>query len=73
MTKKTECIVENERSEDFGDDVTIVEALSLSTKYDVNNGRFDVEREWLTTLQPLFEHRIDLNKFNYQVSFNYKN
>ena len=71
--KKTECIVENERSEDFGGDVTIVQALSLSTKYDVNNGRFDVEREWLTTLQPLFEHRIDLNEFNYQVSFDYKN
>lgn len=70
--KKTECIVENERSEDFGDDVTIVEALNLSTKHDVNNGRFDVEREWLTTLQPLFEHRIDLNEFDYQVSFHYK-
>ena len=70
--KKTEFIVEDERSEDFGDDATIVEALSLSTEHDVNNGCFDVGLEWLTTLQPLFEHRIDLNEFDYQVSFNYK-
>lgn len=70
--KKTEFIVEDETSEDFGNDATIVEALSLSIKDDVNNGCFDVGREWLATLQPLFVHRIDLNEFDYQVSFNYK-
>ena len=70
--KKTEFIVEDETSEDFGNDCTIVETLGLSIKKNVNNGCFDVGREWLTTLQPLFEHRIDLNEFNYQVSFNYK-
>ena len=71
--KQTEFIVEDETSEDFGNDCTIVEALNLSIKNNVNNGCFDVVHEWLTTLQPLFEHRIDLNEFNYQVSFNYKN
>ena len=70
--KKTKFIIEEETSEDFGKDCTIVEALSLSIKDDVNNGCFDVGLEWLTTLQPLFEHRIDLNEFDYQVSFNYK-
>ena len=70
--KKTEFIVEDETSEDFGNDCTIVETLGLSIKKNVNNGCFDVGREWLTTLQPLFEHRIDLNEFDYQVSFNYK-
>ena len=70
--KKTEFIVEDETSEDFGKDCTIVETLGLSIKKNVNNGCFDVGREWLTTLQPLFEHRIDLNEFDYQVSFNYK-
>ncbi|MFJ7882065.1 colicin E3-like toxin immunity protein [Pseudomonas sp. NPDC096917] len=70
--KKTEFIVEDETSEDFGNDCTIVETLGLSIKKNVNNGCFDVGREWLTTLQPLFVHRIDLNEFDYQVSFNYK-
>ncbi|MFI8374586.1 colicin E3-like toxin immunity protein [Pseudomonas helleri] len=70
--KKTEFIVEDETSEDFGKDCTIVETLGLSIKKNVNNGCFDVGREWLTTLQPLFVHRIDLNEFDYQVSFNYK-
>ena len=70
--KKTEFIVEDETSEDFGKDCTIVETLGLSIKKNVNNGCFDVVREWLTTLQPLFVHRIDLNEFDYQVSFNYK-
>ena len=70
--KKTEFIVEDETSEDFGNDCTIVETLGLSINKNVNNGCFDVGREWLTTLQPLFVHRIDLNEFDYQVSFNYK-
>ena len=70
--KKTEFIVEDETSEDFGKDCTIVETLGLSIKKNVNNGCFDVGREWLTTLQPLFVHRIDLNEFDYQVSFRYK-
>ena len=70
--KKTERIVEDETSEDFGNDCTIVEALNLSIKKNVNNGCFDVGREWLANLQPLFVHRIELNKFDYQVSFNYR-
>ena len=70
--KKTEFIVEDETSEDFGNDCTIVETLGLSIKKNVNNGCFDVGLEWLVTLQPLFKHRIDLNEFDYQVSFNYK-
>ena len=70
--KQTEFIVEDETSEDFGSDCTIVETLGLSIKKNVNNGCFDVGREWLTTLQPLFVHRIDLNEFDYQASFNYK-
>ena len=70
--KKTKFIIEEETSEDFGNDCTIVEALNLSIKNNVNNGCFDVVHEWLTTLQPLFKHRIDLNEFDYQVSFHYK-
>lgn len=70
--KKTEFMVEDETSDDLGNDVSIVEALNLSIEHDVNNGCFDISHQWIIVLQPLFRHRIDLNAFDYQVSFNYK-
>ena len=62
-----------EFSQDFGDDVSIMDELGLSIGHDINNGEFDVANEWLTILQPLVMHSIDLGLFNYQISFNYKN
>lgn len=62
-----------ELSQDFGDDVSVMDELGLSIDHDINNGEFDVANEWLTILQPLFMHSIDLCLFNYQISFNYKN
>ena len=62
-----------EFSQDFGDDVSVMDELGLSIDHDINNGEFDVANEWLTILQPLFMHSIDLGLFNYQISFNYKN
>ncbi|MQT33829.1 cloacin [Pseudomonas helleri] len=61
-----------ELSSDFGDDVAVVVRLNLSTEHDINNGEFNVSDDWLTILQPLFMHYIDLSAFDYQVSFNYK-
>ena len=62
-----------EFSQDFGDNVSVMDELVLSIDHDINNGEFDVVNEWLTILQPLFMHSIDLGLFNYQISFNYKN
>ena len=62
-----------EFSQDFGGDVSVMDELGLSIDHDINNGEFDVANEWLTILQPLFVHSIDLELFNYQISFNYKN
>ena len=62
-----------EFSQDFGDNVSVMDELVLSIDHDINNGEFDVVNEWLTILQPLFMHPIDLGLFDYQISFNYKN
>ena len=61
-----------ELSSDFGDDVAILVQLNLSAEQDINNGEFNVKDDWLTILQPLFVHYINLDAFDYQVSFNYK-
>jgi len=61
-----------ELSSDFGDDVAVLVRLKLSAEHDINNGEFNVGDDWLTILQPLFVHRINLDAFDYQVSFNYK-
>lgn len=61
-----------ELSSDFGDDDTVLVRLKLSAEHDVNNGEFNVNDDWLPVLQPLFVHCINLDAFDYQVSFNYK-
>ena len=61
-----------ELSQDFGDDVSVMDGLGLSIDHDINNGEFDVANEWLTILQPLFIQSIDLDLFNCQISFSYK-
>ena len=61
-----------EFSQDFGDDVSIMDKLGLSIDHDINNGEFDIANEWLAILQPFFMQSIDLGLFNYQISFNYK-
>lgn len=61
-----------ELSSDFGDDVAILVQLNLSVEQDINNGEFNIKDDWLAILQPLFVHCINLDAFDYQVSFNYK-
>lgn len=70
--KSTELGEGKELSSDFGDDVAILVQLNLSAEQDINNGEFNVKDDWLTILQPLFVHYINLDAFDYQVSFNYK-
>ncbi|WP_416199410.1 MAG: Cloacin [Pseudomonas helleri] len=57
----------------LGEDSTVMEKLEIPVAHNINNGGFDVKHKWLETLQPLFRHRIDLNIYDYQVSFNYRN
>ncbi|MGE8344672.1 colicin E3-like toxin immunity protein [Pseudomonas helleri] len=70
--KNTEYGEGKEDSKELGDDTSVMDQLNLSVDNDMNNGSFDVKIDWLNILQPLFVHRIDLNIYNYQVSFNYR-
>ncbi|SDB26539.1 Cloacin immunity protein [Pseudomonas sp. NFACC23-1] len=70
--KKTEFLIEKEYSKDFGDDFVVLEELGVSIEQDINNGNFDVGAKWIGTLQPHFEHALDLSRYDYQVSFDYR-
>lgn len=70
--KKTELLVSKDYSKDFGDDGTIIESLGLPLKDNINNGGFDVLPKWVAILQPWFKNRIDIDKYCYQISFDYR-
>ncbi|WP_219795342.1 colicin E3-like toxin immunity protein [Klebsiella pneumoniae] len=69
--KKTEEFKGGEYSKDFG-----MMVLSLKSgdalKDNINNGWFDVEKSWVSILQPHFKNVIDISKFDYFVSFVYR-
>jgi hypothetical protein len=70
--KKTELLVGKEYSKDFGDNGSVIEKLDLSLKDNINNGGFDVEKSWVPLLQSHFENKIELEKYCYQISFDYR-
>ncbi|ENN4239838.1 cloacin, partial [Salmonella enterica subsp. enterica serovar Typhimurium] len=46
--------------------------LGVPLKDNINNGWFDVEKRWVPILQPYFKNVIDISKFDYFVSFDYR-
>lgn len=70
--KETEFLIGKEYSKDFGDDSKVLDDLNLPLERNVNNGNFDVNAEWAGILQAYFEHALDLSKYDYQVSFDYR-
>lgn len=54
--KETEYGVGEECSIDFGEDGTVMDKLGITAAHNVNNGGFDVKREWLVDLQLLFQY-----------------
>jgi len=70
--RKTSVLKEEEYSKDLGDDGSIIETLGMPLKDNINNGWFDVEIKWVPILQPYFESVIDISKFNYFISFIYR-
>lgn len=69
--KKTEMLVSEEYSNDLGEDSSVIKKLGLPIENNINNGGFDVKIEWLGVLQPYFKNKINLNSYDYQVSFDY--
>jgi len=70
--KKTEDFIGEEYSNDLGEDGSIIESLGLPLKDNINNGGFDVEKSWVPLLQPYFTNKIEIEKYLYQVSFDYR-
>lgn len=70
--KKTEDFLGEEYSKDLGEDGSVIESLGLPLKDNINNGGFDVEKNWVSFLQPYFHHKIEIDKYWYQVSFDYR-
>lgn len=70
--KKTDKLVGEEYSKDFGDDASVIESLGIPLEDNINNGSMDVENTWVPFLQPYFTNPIDLNRFWFFVSFIYQ-
>lgn len=70
--KKTDSAVIDEFSKDFGEDHTVMDAIGIPIHDNINNGAFDVEEWWVPILQPHFKQTIDLSKYNYSISFDYR-
>ena len=49
-----------------------MDKLQIPVAHNVNNGGFDMKSEWLVVLQPLFQHSIDMDIYDYQISFVYR-
>ncbi|KAB5500630.1 cloacin [Serratia sp. RJAL6] len=69
---KTETFIGEEYTNDFGDDGSIIEYLGLPLEDNINNGGFDVTKEWVPLLQPHFKNKIEIDKYWYQISFDYR-
>jgi len=70
--KRTELGEGKEYSRDMGDDMSAITALGLGSEPRIYDGGFDVLEEWIPLLQPLFNHSIAPEQFDYQISFRYR-
>ncbi|UDN35769.1 cloacin immunity family protein [Proteus vulgaris] len=70
--KKNEDFIGNEYSVDLGDDDTIIEETINPDINIINNGGFDVISDWAPSLQKHINHKIELDKYDYQVAFEYR-
>lgn len=61
-----------EDSADLGDDYSVISNLGLSVDEDVNNGMFELRREWLLLVQAYFSHEIELSESDYFIAFDYE-
>ncbi|EIU7555549.1 MULTISPECIES: colicin E3-like toxin immunity protein [Providencia] len=71
--KKTEDFIGDEYSVDLGDDDTVIEqTINPREENIINAGSFDVVSAWVSNLQKYLNHKIELDKYDYQVSFDYR-
>ncbi|MGY2366859.1 colicin E3-like toxin immunity protein [Pseudomonas azotoformans] len=70
--RTTECLSGTEKSVNLGDDYSVISQLGLSVDEDVNNGMFELRREWLPQIQTHFSHEIKLSESDYFIAFDYE-
>ncbi|MBC3302414.1 colicin E3-like toxin immunity protein [Pseudomonas sp. SWRI18] len=70
--RTTEWLSGAEDSADLGDDYSVISELGLSVDEDVNNGMFELRREWLSQVQMYFSHEIALSESDYFIAFDYE-
>lgn len=70
--KNNDVLNAEEYSKDFGDDDSLIDALGLPLDDTMNNGEFDVKDSWVALIQPYFTSNISTEKFDYFLSFNYR-
>lgn len=70
--KQTEEYVGEEYSLDLGDDGRIIDETINPEENIINNGSFDMVSDWISTLQNHIKHKIEFSKYDYQVSFDYR-
>ena len=70
--RTTEWLRGTENSADLGNDYSVISKLGLSVDEDVNNGMFELRREWLSLIQTHFAHEIALSESDYFIAFDYE-
>lgn len=62
----------DEYSADIEDSDSVFEALGLGEETAIYADVFNVMAEWITIIQPYFQHMIEPDQFDYQISFGYQ-
>ncbi|AZE96456.1 hypothetical protein C4J95_4400 [Pseudomonas orientalis] len=70
--RTTEWLSGTEDSADLGNDYSVISKLGLSVDEDVNNGMFELQREWLSVIQAHFSHEIVLLENDYFIAFDHE-
>jgi hypothetical protein len=70
--RTTERLRGTEDSADLGDDYSLISKLGLSAAEDVNNGMFELRREWLPLIGTYFSHEIALSESDYFIALDHE-
>lgn len=62
----------DEYSADIEDSERVLETLGLGEETAIYADVFNVQRMWITIIQPYFQHVIEPDHLDYQISFRYQ-
>ncbi|ENZ1182476.1 colicin E3-like toxin immunity protein [Proteus mirabilis] len=62
-----------EYSKDYGDDDFIIEeTIDPKNENVINNGEFDLKKEWINAIQKYVTYKINPAKYTYFIAFDYR-